>query len=278
MRKIITLFFLAILLMSCDCCTGLISTVTPTGPVVNPTSRFLFIFNGESNAGGIVYDTVSLPSELLPQPQVQILNNTTFSIEDLDIGYNNNLGHYGMWADRHGWELNLANKVAAEPSYYGDTVYLVKTAQGSSTLGQWQGTPPYITNSYAWIFKKRLDTMQSQLQGRTLKKVIFVSLGINDRANATSQANFRTLMIQHIANMRLATGGGNTPVIMTKFAHGLETYNASMDTIANFSGLDSVYTIEDDLAATHMDAGHWDENGMKVICDRMLAKVKLIYP
>jgi len=168
--RIITLFSLAVLFMSCDCYIA-----QPTSIPVATPNRFLIIFNGESNSGGLVYDSLLSPSELAPQSQIQILNNTSFHFESLDIGTNNNLDHFNMPVGRHGWEANLANKVLSESSYYGDSVFLVKTGQGGSMLSEWD-----VNGIYFQKFKKRLDTAQYKLRDRNLKKVIFLSIGLND--------------------------------------------------------------------------------------------------
>jgi len=270
----IRLYFilLAILLISCDCYIA----QAPAPPPI--TDRFLFIFNGESNSGGAAYDSLSNSADLLPQPQVQILNNSTFSFETLDIGTNNTIDHYNMPAGRHGWELNLSKMVAAETNYYGDTVYLVKTGQGLSRIDEWAVTTSDTTNGYIGKFKKRLDTAQYKLKNRSLKKVIFLSIGLNDiiYGGPTATSLFKSRVIQHIATMRAITGA-NTPVIMTKFFAPYTNYDSVIDSIANNSGLTNVYSVSGSSAPL-MDNAHWNDAGLKIVSDRMLAIVKSIYP
>ena len=271
--RIITLFCLALLFMSCDC---YIATPIPATPTPQDTS-FLIIFNGESNSGGAAYDSLTDPSLLVPQPQIQHFNNLTFRFQDLDIGTNNNLDHYNMPAGRHGWELNLSQKVAAESSYYGDTVFLCKTGQGLSRIDEWAVTTSDTTNGFIGKFKQRLDTVQYLLRSRYLKKVIFLSIGINDMYYVnTAPSLFKSRVIQHIATMRAITGA-NTPIIITKFFAPYTTYDAVIDEIANSSGLTNVYSVSG-ANAPLMDGVHWNDAGLKIVSDRMLDVLKTIYP
>lgn len=264
--RIITLFSLAVLFMSCDCYIA-----QPTSIPVATPNRFLIIFNGESNSGGLVYDSLLSPSELAPQSQIQILNNTSFHFESLDIGTNNNLDHFNMPVGRHGWEANLANKVLSESSYYGDSVFLVKTGQGGSMLSEWD-----VNGIYFQKFKKRLDTAQYKLRDRNLKKVIFLSIGLNDIITGNTQPSvYKQRLIQHIANLR-SIAGATTPVILTKFFAPYTNYDLTIDSVANYSGLTKIYSVDGN--ADRMDAVHWSIYGMPVIYDRMMAIVKTIYP
>lgn len=269
MKKIVTLFILSVLLMSCDC---YIST-TPNNPISLAPYRFLFIFNGESNSGGWGDNSDALSNELLPQKQVQILNNNTFAVEDLDIGTNNSLDHFNMVANKHGWELELSNLVTAEPAYFGDTVLLVKTGQGGSIVSEWIDT----TGTYFSKFKNRIRTMRSLRPG-TYQPVIFVSIGLNDLYGAhTNNDTFRVRMVRHIQNMRSIIGS-DCPVIMTKFFSPKTAYNNTIDSIAYSSGLSSVYTIDGDNTSIMADGSHWSYSGLKVITNRFITQLKTIYP
>jgi len=269
----IKLFFILLaLLISCDC------YIAPQpAPFTPPAGNFLIIFNGESNSGGAAYDSLSNPSDLLPQPQIQHFNNLTFRFENLDIGTNNNLDHFNMPTGRHGWELNISKMVAAESTYYGDTVFMVKTGQGLSRIDEWAVTTSDTTNGYIGKFKQRLDTAQYLLRKRNLKKVIFLSIGLNDIIYTnTAPALFKSRVIQHIATMRAITGA-NTPIIITKFFAPYTTYDAVIDEIANSSGLTNVYSVSGSNAPL-MDNVHWNDAGLKIVSDRMLAVLKTIYP
>jgi len=269
--RIITLFSLAVLFMSCDCYIA-----QPTSIPVATPNRFLIIFNGESNSGGWGDNSDALAAELMPQKQIQILNNNTFALEDLDIGTNNSLDHYAMLPNKHGWELELANRVTAEPTYYGDTVWLCKTGQGASTVAQWADTT--TVGSYFYKAKRRIRAQQFYLSGTTYKTVIFMSLGLNDLGGVfTNNDTFRVKMVTHINNLRTITGA-NTPVIMTKFFAPYTGYNNTIDSIAYSSGLSGVYTIDGSGASLMPDGVHWSYAGLKTITNRLITVLKTIYP
>ena len=97
-----------------------------------------FVFTGESNAGGQAPNSGATLDELASIREVQILNNNTFTFENLDIGTNNNIDHWNMiCCDTHGFELQLANSVKANAFTNNPQVHLVKTGQGLSILGDW---------------------------------------------------------------------------------------------------------------------------------------------
>lgn len=260
------LFLLAIVFMSCDCYIA-----QPTTPTQND---FLFIFWGESNSAGFADNASATSGELSAQSQVQIINNNTFTFQSLDIGTNNDLNNNNMYANKHGWELELSNRVTAEPSYYGDTVWLVKTGQNGSQVYDWRVQGADTSGGYMGKFKKRVDTAQYLLRNRNLNKVIFVSIGLNDAAYSTSVSYYATKMVENITTIRAITKE-TTPIVITKFFSPFTVYNNTIDSLANV--MDSVYTV-DGTSATLLDTYHWDYSGMKIITNRLLTVLKTIYP
>src|ERR1044072_1981924 len=110
-------------------------------PVLPPTDTLLFIFNGESNSGGLGANSGATSHELSVRSSIQILNNYTLLFEDLHIGVNNILQHAGFNDSgpnnqNHGWELGLANKVEAN-AFPQTQAHLVKTGQGGSLINEW---------------------------------------------------------------------------------------------------------------------------------------------
>lgn len=119
------------------------------------------MFSGESNSGGRALNSDLNTFEKSAKPYLQILNNQTFLFEDLQIGVNNLIDHYGMPAyittTEHSWENGLVKKI--EDSTITDK-WLVKTGQGASTIAQWNdGEITYWTK-----FQQRVDAAISILK------------------------------------------------------------------------------------------------------------------
>ncbi len=267
--KIIGFFLLATLLMSCICGGGS-PTVAPTPTPT--TKKLLLIFNGESNSGGQVLNTSATPTELAVRPQVQILNNTSLLYEDLDIGTNNTIGHFGIGCcTMHGWELEVANQVVANPSTYTDTLFLIKTGQGGSTIDQWKvNCGAYCDTNDNWIgnFYRRVNASRTLFLRSDIIPVIFLSIGVNDLLQNTRNDTFQNKLYRHINTLRAITRQ-TTPVILTKFNGTNTRYNNALDSVANNMGLPKVYTIE----ATDVplsDPWHWNYSGMKTMANRFL--------
>jgi len=271
MKRNLIYILLAALFMSCICAGGR-PNVEPA-PVNN--YKYMFIFNGESNSGGQALNTPASVSELSPKYHVQILNNNTMSFEDLHIGVNNTIGHTGIaCCTMHGWELELANRTALNTSFYGDTVYLVKTGQGGSKLQDWNvvcGAYCDTSLNYIGYPYYRIRKADSLLSGQNIRKVIFLSIGINDLINNTNNDSVRIQMARHIGTLRAITRE-NTPVVITKFWSEKNRYNNVIDSVANNMGLTRVYTVEG--TAELGDQYHWNYNGMKTIATRLFQVVE----
>ena len=269
---LISLFLSAVISLSCVCGGGQ-PIVAPTTPTDTSNYTYMFIFTGESNSGGETPNTSATPAELAPRSNVQILNNSSFVFEDLDIGTNNTIDHFGITCcTKHGWELQLANRTDSLKSLYGDSVYLVKTGQGGSRLSQWSNK----AGTYFSKFRQRVDTAEHYLSNRNVKKIIILSLGINDMIwdnGSITNDSFRVQMIRHINNLRSVTGG-NTPVVMTKFFGEFTRMNNAIDSVA--MAMDSVYTI-DTTGAPTQDTAHWNYVGYKEIANRILAKIEDLF-
>lgn len=271
MKLISSLILAVILLMSCDC---YIAIPIPPTPVTWDSAYVFVIANGESNAAGFADDSSATVLELSARSQVQILNNTNFNLQDLHIDVNNDLDNANMYANKHGIELELANQSVAD-SYFHSLIYLAKTGQNGSTFNNWLPAAP---GGYLNKFEQRVDSVKYKLNrtGIEYKMVIFLSIGINDYHAGTSPASYYTKMVTHITNLRARTHT-TTPIVMTKFFAPYNIYNNALDSVVNFSGLDSVYTIAD-TTASRLDAYHWDYSGMKIKTNQFITKVKQIYP
>lgn len=275
MKNILPILIIASISLACVCGGGQPS-VTPTPPT--PQSFYYeIIFIGESNSGGIGINTSATSGELAPNSKVQILNNTTRVFEDLDIGTNNLIGHDGLFCcSTHGWELQLANRVSVDATLFGDSVYLVKTGQGGTQAYHWQYLIPpadsAANNLYIGRFFSRSRKADSLLSGKSIRKVLFCSLGINDMNAGVSNDTFKAQMVRNINLWRVITKE-TTPVILTKFSGStILRYNNSIDSIANNLGLSKVYTI--DGSGSMGDPYHWNYSGLKDVADRFIDVLK----
>lgn len=269
MKAIISVLSSTLISLACICGGG--GPVTPAVP--SNAYKYMFIFTGESNSGGMALNTSAMTDELAPQSQIQILNNSSLSFESLDIGTNNNIGHFGLnCCTTHGFELQLANRVKENPSLYGDTVYLVKTGQGGSSAASWNilcGAYCDSTANYFGKFYTRVTSANTLLVNKKIRKVIIMSIGINDIIAGTNNDSFRVQVVRNINRFRVVTRDTTTPIIMTKFFGTVTKYNNTIDSIANNSGLSRVYTVDGSGAGT-LDAYHWNYDGLKTITDRIL--------
>lgn len=244
-----------------------------------------FVFTGESNAGGQALNTSATTEELDPREQVQILNNNSLTFEPLDIGTNNNIGHYQITCcATHGFELELANKVVANTFPNNPTIHLVKTGQGSSKVAQWDPdwSEPTISkeNNFWTKFTTRTSFAKTQL-GANTQWVVWVSLGINDFNGLTPINTYKSSMIAYINNIKADLPGAI--IVLTQFQsmipadpnsskNGLKAFNDTMAEIAESEN--NVYVIDSTGASLKNDGLHWNYDGMKTVTDRLIDKTK----
>jgi hypothetical protein len=224
----------------------------------------LFVFTGESNSGGSALNSDATAEELAPQPQVQILNNSTLLYEDLDIGTNNLLDHFGLSAYQetdHGLELEIANQVLAR-NWLTDVVYLCKTGQGGSTVAQWLDD----SLTYARKFSQRTALAMQYLEdaGVAYRPVVFQSIGINDAIANTEPAAYKTGLIDIHQNIRSVLGS-DTLIVMTLFGSPIvsgqengEINNAILEVAA-----DDARVLTLDTTGFAASGSHWSYAGMK---------------
>ena len=242
--------------------TSLIFADSQVATASNPNSALAFVFTGESNAGGIVPNSDAAPEELLPIPQVQILNNNTFKFENLDIGTNNNIDHYNLLCcDTHGFELQLANSVKAHVFANNPQVYLVKTGQGLSTLSDWD-----VGGTFWTKFLQRIAAAKTQLPAST-KWVVWYSLGLNDYIFGTPTSTFKTLTIAHLNKIKAELPGAI--IIMTQFQSMGDIYTNAMAEIA--SAESNVYVVDSTGTSLTAEGLHWNYTGFKTLVPRMVA-------
>lgn len=235
-------------------------------PAVPDFDTFLIVFSGESNSGGFAVNADATAPELAARPSVQILNNTSFVFQNLQVGVNNLIDHAGLPANAtHGWEIGLANGVDDGdfgPSY--SQLYLVKTGQGGSTISQWN-----VGGTYMNKFTQRINSAKTILDtaGTTYYPIIWYTQGINDAIAGTNINTWKSATISHFADMR-ALLGSNTPILMTTLmTPTYNSYNTAINEIA--ASTSNVYVV-DTTGATLRDSNHWDYAGMKLIAGRMI--------
>ncbi len=255
--------------------TGIDGRVTSLEAGGGGGSRYatVLIFNGESNSGGLAENAKATASEIAPRSQVQIFDNTGLaSFQTLDIGTNNLVGHAEFAAqekaNRHGWELGLANSVEAG-EWLNSTVYLIKTGQGGSTISQWDDTDPYWTT-----FLARTRPALSILRSQGLIPCIYVwwTLGINDKGAGTTVAAWRAGVEAFF--VRLRNELGYVPIFAPTFMTyvGMSLWN---DALRAMASSDNMLQIIDSTGAgviSQPDFGadaHWNYDGMKLLASRL---------
>jgi peptidoglycan hydrolase-like protein with peptidoglycan-binding domain len=256
--------------------TGNLSTTVTTSPRI--LRKLVFVFNGESNSGGLAKNNEATEDELAPSNVVQHLNNTTFLFEDLDIGTNNNIDHCCSLdsATQHGLELQLNNRV--EENIFSDNpqIHLIKTGQGGSRVSDWN-----VDGTYWAKFLERVNAAKTQLS-TDRQWVTWISIGLNDFAAGTNVSTFKIGLIDHINKIKDELP--DTIIILTQFQamsanSGYPNYNAAMDEIA--ASEHNVFVV-DSTGADLEDGSHWSYDGFKVLADRMInitnTQLGLIYP
>lgn len=244
---------------------------------VDPTSGNLevpvlaFVFTGESNSGGLAANSLAQSSELSPTTRVQVLNNNSLVFENLDIGTNNLIDHYGLTpafsATAHGFELQLANLVKAGAFPNNPNVYLVKTGQGQSLLSQWNTGGSYWTK-----FQSRTTAAKTQISQPT-QWIVWYSLGINDQIKKTSVNTFKSETIKHLNKIKAELPGAI--IIMTQFqAMGADfnDYNNALSEIADSEP--DVYVVNTVGTTLTRDGYHWEYSGYKEVVARMVETTK----
>ena len=238
-------------------------------------SRYVpvFVFNGESNSGGLGENSKATAYEIGPRQSVQIFDNTGLAtFQTLDIGVNNLVGHDEFapqeQANRHGWELGLANSVEAG-QWFDSTIYLIKTGQGGSTIAEWNAGGAYWQTFLARV-RPALSILRSQ--GKTPCIYVWWTLGINDKGAGTSVATWKSGVQAFF--VRLRSELGFVPIFVPTFMvyAGMPDWNTALNEIA---AADNMVQIIDSTGAgviSQPDFGsdvHWNYDGMKTLADRL---------
>lgn len=223
----------------------------------------LFVFIGESNSGGFAVNADLTAPQLAARPAVQILNNTSLTFEDLDIGSNNLIGHNGLPTNAtHGWENGLATQVEASEMEV-DTAYLVKCGQGGSKVIDWVAGGSYMTTATTRIAAAKALLRAGGLIPTTY---VWMSIGINDAIAGTPSSTWKSQMLEWFNRVRLACGA-YCPIIATYLPATYADYNAALDDIAIS---DPFFLLVQTSDAALRDSNHWNAAGMALIASRMM--------
>jgi hypothetical protein len=242
----------------------------PISATPSELSDLAFVFTGESNSGGLGFNTGLSAAELAPRPAVQIMNLTsgTFQFEDLDVGTNNLREHDGFsyfYDYAHGLEVPLAHAVetGALPGY--SQVPLIKTGQGGSTVASWNSN-----GTYWGKFLQRINAAKTQLPAET-QWVVFYELGLNDKVHThTPLAEFEAQTIQHLEKLKAELPGAL--ILIAGFESTAEsTYTNVLKRIA---AADASLMMIDSTGAAMYDAYHWNYLGVKLMGERMVTLTK----
>lgn len=262
--------------------------VSPQARSLKRLRRSVFVIFGESNSGGLGFNSDLTTAEVAPRPSVQIWNNNTSVFETLDIGTNNNLGHFNLTGvvaapdvapntqdkTRHGWEAAIAD--SAERGDWGlDPVYLVKCGQGGSTVEQWAVGH---TSGFWASMVARVTGAITTLREADYEVDVYAlcTIGINDHIAGTTPTAYRTGLLDLLERVRTLVrdlcGVPQVPITFTTLPttapKSRASYNAVLNTIA---ASDAYFFLVDTASAPLMsDLNHWTTGGMKRIGEQMI--------
>lgn len=237
----------------------------------------LIIIAGESNSGGTAVNASLTAYELAPRTSTKILNNTTLTFHDLDIGTNNMIGHQ-PFADNiyHSLENGLAN---CADSLVGQPLYILKTGMGGTKINNWNDSLSLYGGANAWQqTKPRVDSavkLMTTINGGIAPPLYLVwTIGINDAVALTDTTVWKDAVKTFFIKFRARYG--NVPIFMLYIPPLVSAaYNRKILEIA--SEVSWFYPIRTDDAPLQ-DLYHWNYIGMKIIATRIIHIILDNYP
>ena len=227
-----------------------------------------FVITGESNSGGLGLNADATAEELAPRKSVLILDLEAADrrFVPLQLGRNNLRRHTRLddyFDTCHGLENQLAHAVAEGRVPGHPQVYLVKTGQGGSRVGEWR---PDAATGYWKEFVGRTDAVRKLLE-REPQWVVWMSLGINDAIARTPDDTWQAEMADHVR--RIQRQLPDARIVLTEFqSMGYPELNKRIRQLAaEIPGVASVDTTGIPLR----DANHWCYAGLKMVADRLIA-------
>lgn len=236
-------------------------TVTVSAPTV-------ILFHGDSNMQGQPLNSSAQSWEVLSRTDLQILNNTGLTFENLDIGTNN----AATALTQHGPELQLAN--CCRLSDLTGTIYCAKVAVSGSRISEWSvgnGTG-YWTN-----FLARVAAIESQLGTTNIRWIVWNSAGVNEARDGITAAVYKQQLVSHFAKVRNRLGA-TTPILHLHIPTGFAEYNSAYPTkIAEVaSEYADTYAISITSIAVEADNIHYTYQGLKDLTERLVAQTQTV--
>lgn len=231
--------------------------------------RRLFIFLGSSIMGGRAANSTAPSADIRTYSRVKILNNSTLSTEDLNIGVNSDLADNESIPNTHGLELRLA-KAIEENVLGSNNAYLCKIAQGGALFGQFtEGL------AYANSMIQRLDSIKAKIasDGFSPTPYIIIELELNDSANheglGQTKAKYKERLKSLIDRVR-AKFSPTAQVILLKPWAIYGYYNDMLDELGNEDNYTHVISFE---SATKFDLYHPDYAGNQLIMNLVISAI-----
>lgn len=229
-----------------------------TPPDPQDTTPVLIPFFFESNSGGMVLNTNCSVGELTTTPLVKTLNPLTLAFEDMQIGVNVNLQHFGITPNTtHGWHLGIKIRQEAGTFIEGNRViYICEGGQGGSILASWNEMGDYYTKLVA-----RMDAAVAAIVAETGQQpriFPFVSHGINDALAANPASYFKQYELELLD--RIDARYGIEAYFMDIIPAAYSTYRAVIQEMADERN--NIY-LQDMDGKQMMDPNHLGYTGMK---------------
>lgn len=234
----------------------------------------LIVIVGESNAGGLAVNADLTAYELAPRSSTKILNNTTLTFQDLDIGTNNLILHQDIPDNAtHGMENGLAN--CADTGLLGAIpIYILKAGTGTAKISWWNDSTFIYGGVNAWQqCKTRMDAaiilLNTINNGVNPPIYLIWSLGINDALAGTNTSTWKDSVKSFFTKFR-ARYGANIPIIMTLFVGGsYPPYSTKLSEIA--SEISNCFGVTCPL--TTIGGVHWSAAAFKIIASTMVRTI-----
>lgn len=248
-------------------------TVQAAAAVQNPV---VFLFFGESNAGGQTPNDTAPIGELGTRNKVKIWNPYNDSFEVLNIGGNNDNGT-NISNSYHGWELGLANML--DSGYYAKPeAYVVKLAFSGAMVRQFLADANPRPN-YWDIVTERINKVKAYFVsiGKTPEYHIVYSQGINDKVYNLIDVNEWGTQTQSLQSRIRTYLGVNAPIYQTKFGGiwwDYTDYNNKINSIVA-SGT-NMHTIESQSLSRLSDDVHWTYSGQKEIIKMVIDTINAV--
>jgi len=235
-----------------------------SGVATSDTVELVLIY-GDSNAGGQGANSDATGPELAPRTNTKILNNTTFTFQDLDIGTNNHIDQNQDGTGLHGIELALANEFDDVGFTFNKPVYVVKAGVSGADTKEYI---PYGGAGYWTTLKRRMDSAVAILNRAGLKYRLTVmsTMLLNDLYNCgtCTEANSKANLDSTKRELRRLYDP-NAIIIHQNLFDGFN-WNNVFDELA---AADSRVFVTDITGATYIDGNsHYDYAGFKVIAER----------